>query len=212
MRDEDLENYREQRPPRSNTGWTQMPNELLEQLPLTELSPLQYKILLIVYRYSIGFNRRHCDRLTLRGIAKKVGREWSGHFREACSLLEAWNMIGVVRPARRGARAVILPVTDPRRWRLPEQRRQNLPTPGEDLTGEELEQVVAAFFGRESEEVLIEVVQAPAPDKEERKKPKKDFDSRVHRFATERGVEVVPRRVLQRISIDDGKQGRDAIA
>ena len=68
-------------------SWTKVPNTYLERLARSDLSSLELKILLAIIRYSIGFNRKHCDRLTLRGVARACDRSWGSHVSAAIDRL-----------------------------------------------------------------------------------------------------------------------------
>jgi phage replication O-like protein O len=39
-------------------GFTKIANEILEQMALVKLSPIQYRIILVIWRYTYGFNRK----------------------------------------------------------------------------------------------------------------------------------------------------------
>jgi phage replication O-like protein O len=39
-------------------GFTKLANELLEQMALTKLSPIQYRIVFVIWRYTYGFHRK----------------------------------------------------------------------------------------------------------------------------------------------------------
>lgn len=53
-------------------GFTKIADEILEQMARIKLSPTQYRILFIVWRYTYGFNRKEHD-LTLGFLSKATG-------------------------------------------------------------------------------------------------------------------------------------------
>jgi phage replication O-like protein O len=53
-------------------GYTRIANEILEQIAKIKLSPTQYRLLFIVWRYTYGFNRKEHD-LTLGFLSKATG-------------------------------------------------------------------------------------------------------------------------------------------
>jgi phage replication O-like protein O len=42
----------------TENGYTKIANELLEQMALTKFSPIQYRIIFVIWRYTYGFNRK----------------------------------------------------------------------------------------------------------------------------------------------------------
>lgn len=53
-------------------GYTRIANEILEKLATIKLSPTQYRILFIIWRYTYGFNRKETD-LALSFISNATG-------------------------------------------------------------------------------------------------------------------------------------------
>ncbi|HWO95235.1 MAG TPA: replication protein, partial [Bacillus sp. (in: firmicutes)] len=39
-------------------GYTKIANELLERMALTKLSPIQYRLIFVIWRFTYGFNRK----------------------------------------------------------------------------------------------------------------------------------------------------------
>ena len=55
-------------------GYTKIADEILEQMARIKLSPTQYRILFVIWRYTYGFNRKEHN-LTLGFISKATGCE-----------------------------------------------------------------------------------------------------------------------------------------
>src|SRR5690606_5117884 len=53
-------------------GYTRIADEILEQMARIKLSPTQYRLLFIIWRYTYGFNRKEHD-LTLGFFEKAIG-------------------------------------------------------------------------------------------------------------------------------------------
>ncbi|HEY5585686.1 MAG TPA: replication protein [Ruminiclostridium sp.] len=53
-------------------GYTPIANEILEKIAQIKLSPTQYRIIFIIWRYTYGFNRKTHD-LSLSFISKAIG-------------------------------------------------------------------------------------------------------------------------------------------
>jgi phage replication O-like protein O len=58
--------------PQKENGYTAIANEILEQIARVKLSPTQYRIIFIVWRYTYGFNRKEHN-LSLGFLSKATG-------------------------------------------------------------------------------------------------------------------------------------------
>jgi phage replication O-like protein O len=58
--------------PQKEDGYTAIANEILEQIAKVKLSPTQYRIIFIVWRYTYGFNRKEHE-LSLGFLSKATG-------------------------------------------------------------------------------------------------------------------------------------------
>lgn len=77
--------------PQKENGYTAIANEILEQIAKVKLSPTQYRIIFIVWRYTYGFNRKEHD-LSLGFLSKATGCDKRQLQRELKGL-EEMNMI-----------------------------------------------------------------------------------------------------------------------
>jgi phage replication O-like protein O len=77
--------------PQKENGYTPIANEILEQIAQVKLSPTQYRIIFIVWRYTYGFNRKSHD-LSLGFLNKATGCEKRQLQREL-KKLEEMNII-----------------------------------------------------------------------------------------------------------------------
>lgn len=68
-------------------GYTKIAHELLERLALTKLSPTQYRIILAVWRYTYGFNRKEHE-MSLTFISNAIGADKRNIQRELKDLEE----------------------------------------------------------------------------------------------------------------------------
>jgi phage replication O-like protein O len=68
-------------------GYTKIAHELLERLALTKLSPTQYRIILAVWRYTYGFNRKEHE-MSLTFISNAIGADKRNIQRELKGLEE----------------------------------------------------------------------------------------------------------------------------
>lgn len=57
--------------PQKENGYTPIANEILEHISQIKLSPTQYRIIFIVWRYTYGFNRKSHD-LSLNFLSKAI--------------------------------------------------------------------------------------------------------------------------------------------
>lgn len=53
-------------------GYTKIANEILERLALTKLSPTQFRLILVIWRYTYGFNRKDHE-MSLSFLAEATG-------------------------------------------------------------------------------------------------------------------------------------------
>jgi phage replication O-like protein O len=53
-------------------GYTKIANKILEHLALTKLSPTQFRLILVIWRYTYGFNRKDHE-MSLSFLAKATG-------------------------------------------------------------------------------------------------------------------------------------------
>ncbi|KHF30139.1 Bacteriophage replication protein O [Anoxybacillus sp. BCO1] len=53
-------------------GYTKIANEILEHLALTKLSPTQFRLILVIWRYTYGFNRKD-HAMSLSFLAEATG-------------------------------------------------------------------------------------------------------------------------------------------
>ncbi|WP_187298829.1 replication protein [Geobacillus thermoleovorans] len=53
-------------------GYTKIANEILERLALTKLSPTQFRLVLVIWRYTYGFNRKDHE-MSLSFLAEATG-------------------------------------------------------------------------------------------------------------------------------------------
>ena len=53
-------------------GYTKIANEILEHLALTKLSPTQFRLILVIWRYTYGFNRKDHE-MSLSFLAEATG-------------------------------------------------------------------------------------------------------------------------------------------
>ncbi len=58
--------------PQKENGYTAIANEILEQIARVKLSPTQYRIIFIIWRYTYGFNRKEHN-LSLGFLSKATG-------------------------------------------------------------------------------------------------------------------------------------------
>ena len=47
--------------PQLENGYTRIANEILEAMAKVKLSPTQYRVLFVVWRYTYGFSRKSAD-------------------------------------------------------------------------------------------------------------------------------------------------------
>jgi len=60
--------------PQKENGYTPIANEILEQMAKIKLSPTQYRIIFMIWRYTYGFNRKEHD-LSLSFLSNATGCE-----------------------------------------------------------------------------------------------------------------------------------------
>lgn len=77
--------------PQKENGYTAIANEILEQIAKVKLSPTQYRIILIIWRYTYGFNRKEHD-LSLGFLSQATECE-KRHLQRELKELEAMNII-----------------------------------------------------------------------------------------------------------------------
>jgi phage replication O-like protein O len=53
-------------------GYTKIANEILERMALTKLSPTQFRLILVIWRYTYGFNRKDHE-MSLSFLAEATG-------------------------------------------------------------------------------------------------------------------------------------------
>src|SRR4051812_7039199 len=73
-------------------GYTKMANEIFEQMARIKLSPTQYRLLFVVWRYTYGFKRKE-HRLSLRFLSRATGCDQRQIQRELKSLEEERKVI-----------------------------------------------------------------------------------------------------------------------
>jgi phage replication O-like protein O len=77
--------------PQKENGYTPIANEILEQIAKIKLSPTQYRIIFVIWRYTYGFNRKAHD-LSLGFLNKATGCE-KRHLQRELKELEEMNII-----------------------------------------------------------------------------------------------------------------------
>ncbi|KDE46310.1 hypothetical protein DI43_15355 [Geobacillus sp. CAMR12739] len=53
-------------------GYTKIANEILERMALTKLSPTQFRLIFVIWRYTYGFNRKDHE-MSLSFLAEATG-------------------------------------------------------------------------------------------------------------------------------------------
>jgi phage replication O-like protein O len=74
-------------------GYTKIANEILERLALTKLSPTQFRLILVIWRYTYGFNRKD-HAMSLSFLAEATGVHKQRVKQELDKLIES-NIITV---------------------------------------------------------------------------------------------------------------------
>ena len=77
--------------PQLENGYTRIANEILEAMAKVKLSPTQYRVLFVVWRYTYGFSRKSAD-LSLTFLANATGCDARSIQRELKRLIE-WNIL-----------------------------------------------------------------------------------------------------------------------
>ena len=77
--------------PQLKDGFTRIANEILEEMAKVKLSPTQYRILFIVWRYTYGFSRKS-HYLSLSFLAEATGCDRRSLQRDLKRLLD-WNIL-----------------------------------------------------------------------------------------------------------------------
>jgi phage replication O-like protein O len=90
--------------PQIEDGYTRIANEILENIMKVSLNGTQFRIVLAVWRFTYGFQRKEHD-LSLSFLAKAIGASKSQIDRELSALIER-NIITVVGAGERGSRVV----------------------------------------------------------------------------------------------------------
>ncbi|KZZ82518.1 replication protein [Bacillus sp. SJS] len=93
-------------------GFTKVSNEILEALARVKLSPTQYRLLFVIWRYTFGFNREEHD-LSLSFLSEATGCDKRQIQRELKSL-EGRSII--YQKIKNGSYRIIGFVSDPSHW------------------------------------------------------------------------------------------------
>ncbi|MDF2947600.1 MAG: hypothetical protein K0S51_2279 [Bacillales bacterium] len=93
-------------------GYTKIANQLLEELAKVKLSPTQFRLIFVIFRYTYGFNRKIHD-MSLNFLSKATGCNPRQIQREL-KILEKRNVI--VQEIRSGCNRKITFVKDFDRW------------------------------------------------------------------------------------------------
>jgi len=80
-------------------GYTKIANEILEHLALTKLSPIQYRLIFVIWRYTYGFNRKE-HTLSLSFLSKATNYDQRQLQRELTKLEERKIIIQKVQKGR----------------------------------------------------------------------------------------------------------------
>lgn len=83
--------------PQKENGYTPIANEILEAVYAAKLSATQYKILMILWRYTYGYNRKNAP-ISQSFIAKATDTHISSVRREMTKLV-SWGIVREVSPA-----------------------------------------------------------------------------------------------------------------
>jgi phage replication O-like protein O len=75
-------------------GYTKIANEILERMALTKLSPTQFRLILVIWRYTYGFNRKDHE-MSLSFLAEATGIHKQRVKQELDKLIES-NIIIVI--------------------------------------------------------------------------------------------------------------------
>lgn len=90
--------------PQLHNGHTRIANEILEQIMKTNLNGTQYRILMAVWRYTYGFQRKEFE-MSLSFLAKAIDAGRSQVDRELNALIDR-NIITVIEIGSKGARVM----------------------------------------------------------------------------------------------------------
>lgn len=83
--------------PQKENGYTPIANEILEAVYAAKLSATQYKILMILWRYTYGYNRKNAP-ISQSFIAKATDTHISSVRREMAKLIK-WGIVREISPA-----------------------------------------------------------------------------------------------------------------
>lgn len=83
--------------PQKENGYTPIANEILEAVYARKLSATQYRILMIIWRYTYGYNRKSAP-IAQSFIARATDTHISSVRREMAKLIR-WKIINVITPA-----------------------------------------------------------------------------------------------------------------
>ena len=83
--------------PQKENGYTPIANEILEAVYAAKLSATQYKILMILWRYTYGYNRKNAP-ISQSFIAKATDTHISSVRREMAKLVK-WGIVREISPA-----------------------------------------------------------------------------------------------------------------
>lgn len=78
-------------------GYTKIANELFEELAKIKLSPTQYRLLFVIWRYTYGFNRKEHD-MSLSFLSKATGCDLRQIQRELTNLQERKLIFQEIKP------------------------------------------------------------------------------------------------------------------
>ena len=91
--------------PQKENGYTPIANEILERIMRVNLSGTQFRIVMAVWRYTYGFNRKH-HAMSVTFIANAVGTSRSRASNEIKMLVEK-NILEIIKPSTFKSPAVI---------------------------------------------------------------------------------------------------------
>lgn len=85
--------------PQLEKGYTRIANEILEAMARMKLSPTQYRIIFVVWRYTYGFQRK-AHELSLTFISEATGCDFRQVQRELKKLIESEILIAEQKPGK----------------------------------------------------------------------------------------------------------------
>ncbi|WP_052659418.1 replication protein [Bacillus alveayuensis] len=80
-------------------GYTKIANEILERMALTKLSPIQYRLIFVIWRYTYGFNRKEHE-FSLSFLSKATKYDQRQLQRELAKLEQRKIILQKVQPGK----------------------------------------------------------------------------------------------------------------